>query len=122
MAFTLPSFPLTINIYDNGGGPGGAPRVVTVCNLAYGKRVMTQYWSWGQDIPPSSSVFGLILLPPLTDIRDGFCPGGSDVVEVPAGSGRTYTVDMVDDLGKGFANEHRFAMLCKSGTWPEPIP
>lgn len=81
---------------------------------------MTQYWFWSYD--NVASVFSCLLLPPLTDIQDCFNAGGPDTVEAPAGSGRFYLVDMVDDLGKGFANEHRFALMEKTGTWPSPIP
>jgi hypothetical protein len=78
---------------------------------------------------PSGLTFGgsmQLLLPPLTDIRDNLCLTGSDAVEVPLGSGRWYLVVFVDDFGKGFANEHRGAMIVKppSGAplWPSPIP
>jgi hypothetical protein len=63
-----------------------------------------------------------LLVPAGTDLRDNHNLTGSDVVVVPAGSGRGYFVDQVDDLGKGFANEHRFALLSKAGAWPTPIP
>jgi hypothetical protein len=48
-----------------------------------------------------------------------------DLVEVPAGTGRFYRVQWVDDLGKGFDNEHRFALLLQTNTfspWPIPMP
>ena len=38
-------------------------------------------------------------------------PGGADVVEVPAGTGRYYTVTYVDDVGRNFANEYRVAFI-----------
>jgi len=123
MAFSLPAFPLMANIWRNGNATSNPPDVVSPCNLAYGKRVMTQYWDWGEGPPPvDSAVFSCLLLPPLTDIRDGFNPSAQDTVEVPQGSGRLYQCMFVDDLGKGFANEHRFAMLKKVQFWPEPIP
>jgi hypothetical protein len=122
MGFSLPSFPLTVNIWRFGGGPGDPVDVIAAGNLAYGRRVMTQYWIWGVQDPPHSAVFACLLLPPFTDVQDAFNGVGPDTVEVPAGSGRLYLVDMVDDLGKGFANEHRFAMLSKTGAWPSPIP
>lgn len=83
---------------------------------------MTQWWLWGVQIPYNPSVFGVLLLPPFTDIQDGFNGVGPDTVEIPAGSGRLYLANMVDDLGKGFPNEHRFAMVSKTGAWPTPVP
>jgi hypothetical protein len=71
-------------------------------------------------------------LPAGTDIRDeGVDPGVADCVEVPAGSGRFYLVDYVDDVAKDFPNEYRIAVLVKVGgagffptfpLWPQPIP
>ncbi len=49
-------------------------------------------------------------------------PGGADVVEAPAGSGRLYTVSYVNDSGAGFPNEHRFAVVIKAVPWPAPLP
>jgi len=81
----------------------------------------------------SGSPYGAELLCPKdTDIRDKTCAGGvPDLVEVPIGSGRWYYVFVVDDVGKGFANEYRFAVLGKvqsafgvanAPDWPVPIP
>lgn len=124
MAFTVPSFPLSVQIWSNGVNPVlNPPRLITVGNLAYGKRVTTQYWDWAASGAPG--VFSLLLLPALVDVRDVFSPGGVDTIEVVAGSGRFYLVDLVDDAGKGFSNEHRFAVMHKTdtwGTWPIPIP
>jgi len=67
-----------------------------------------------------------------TDIRDSHCPDGvPDLVEVPVGTGRWYYVFVVDDVGKGFSNEYRYAVLGKvlssygvanAPDWPVPIP
>jgi hypothetical protein len=75
----------------------------------------------------------IILLPPLTDIRSKIASGQSDMVEVPAGSGRWYGAAAVDDIGKGFPNEHRAAFLLQASSylnptvyaglfWPVPMP
>lgn len=64
----------------------------------------------------------LVMLPSATDIRPPNSAGGADKVEMPAGSGRFYQVQFVDDIGKGFPNEHRFAILAQMGVWPTPIP
>ncbi len=128
MAFTLPNFNLTANVWHYatwfGQMPGTipVPDFTTACNLALGKR------------QAGASAFSeWLLLPALTDVRDKrknptLTPQG-DVVEVPAGSGRYYAVVEVDDIGKGFANEHRFAICQMDPTnfpqlplWPEPYP
>lgn len=130
MAFTLPVFNLTCNIYT---GPWltKAFRLSSPCNLARGRRVAQSEGPvlGGSDLENMSMT---VLLPPLTDIRDITIAGPGDVVEVPAGSGRWYGVVIVDDVGKGFANEHRFACIAKlseifgpayaGADWPRPIP
>jgi len=74
-----------------------------------------------------------LLVPPLTDIRDSSCGVNQDVIECPADSRRWYSADGVDDIGKGFDNEHRCVTLAKIGwylpwttygftPWPAPIP
>jgi len=74
-----------------------------------------------------------LLLPALTDVRSGVVAAVPDFVEVPAGSGRWYQVYAVDDIGKGFANEHRIAVILAVSAlvnptayagivWPVPIP
>jgi hypothetical protein len=49
-------------------------------------------------------------------------PGGPDTVEVPAGSKRYYLIEDVEDLGKGFTNEHRIGLLVPLAPWPSPLP
>jgi hypothetical protein len=133
MAFTLPNFNLSVDIYT---GPWltRVLRLSTTGNLAMGKRTAINTLS----IDPIDSTTGLspeLLLPPLTDVRDVASSGANlaDIVEVPAGSGRWYWVTSVDDIGKGFSNEHRCATLLKiwEGVdstrfpglfWPTPIP
>jgi len=74
-----------------------------------------------------------LLLPAGTDIRDPYCGGVGDLVEVPEGTGRWYVVILVDDVGKGFDNEYRLAAITKVSSsvyvndfgfmiWPSPIP
>lgn len=132
MAFTLPTFNLVCGIYS---GPFHSRIVrlpVQVCNLAFGRRVQQS-----SNIDPFqllAYVQPTLLLPPLTDVRDNSGTFRADVIECPSGTGRWYQVIGVDDIGKGFANEHRAAVLQKiydscdgTGTfpglfWPEPIP
>jgi hypothetical protein len=114
---------LTCNIFT--GGVFTTPaRVVSLCNLAWGRRVGSVLTAAGSLTQPASNL--TLLLPAFTDIRDSLCSTGYDGVEVPAGSGRVYNVFLVDDLGKGFPNEHRGALLLKTVNgvlpWPTPIP
>jgi hypothetical protein len=131
MAFTLPTFNLTCNIFSVVGGAHFF-RLDSPCNLAMGRRTALDRSAGEQD----AGILGLtptLLLPPLTDIRDASTMLESDLVEVPAGTGRFYLAVCVDDIGKGFPNEHRAATLNKtwgfagngSGLtvgWPFPIP
>lgn len=124
--YTLPNFNLLCNIFtvQDFTAP---PRVVSPCNLAFGRR--TAMPTVGPD-PVDTYGQGqgsiCLLLPALTDIRDIANNTGPDGVECPAGSGRLYFVVAWDDIGKGFANEHRCAILTKYYTvaqpWPTPSP
>jgi hypothetical protein len=128
MAYTLPVFNVSVNIWHSATYIGNFPTVipppdlVVTCNLALGKRMNN---------PVGMNMW--LLLPAATDIRDGVKavtthPFG-DIVEAPAGSGRYYFVVNVDDAGKGFANEHRVAEITFNLTfmpllpeWPVPFP
>jgi hypothetical protein len=137
MAFTVPTFPILCNIYTGQAYPPGAPRGANVpCNLAYGRRVASPVQD--QTLPSDGYPQGPLahlLVEKGTDIRDRFNNNPSpnaDIVECPAGTGRYYRVEIVDDIGRGFPNEHRFATMQKmSGVnsewvgwpaWPVPIP
>jgi hypothetical protein len=108
--YLLPTFNLTANIwrYSNWNGalpPVGAPDVVSLCNMALGRRGAR-----------SQSVDEMwFLFPKLTDVRlyefvGLILPSGNDAIECPAGSGNYYAVGGVSDAGKGFSNEHRVAI------------
>ncbi len=134
MPITLPTFNLLCDIYT---GPWltKAFRLQSPCNLAWGRRVNTPSIT-GSFVPGGNvNVLMDLLLPPLTDIRccQQANPPVLDVVEVPTGSGRWYGVAAVDDSGKGFANEHRIAVLTPiydaldsvkfaGASWPTPMP
>lgn len=133
MAFTVPEFPLSCNVWRNSHTwQTVPPDVVSDCNLAYGRRVSSS--STDALAANEAGVLMMLLLPPLTDIRDLKCSAVEDLVEVPAGSGRIYRVCDVDDIGKGFPNEHRCALIIGVSTlrepgfvtvvysWPAPIP
>lgn len=123
MAFVLPTFNTTCNIWHLSINVAAPPDEVDIpCQL---RAPSASYIGLLQ--PSASQVVCMcILLPPLTDIRDLNIGGGTstDTVEVPAGTGRYYRVSNVDDIAKGFPNEHRFAILFKvlALPWPTPIP
>lgn len=132
MAFFVPEMPLAVAVYD---GPwlAKAYRFSTVCNLAPGVRT----YPFVEDFDPESQPFLIpttVLFPAHSDIRDWSTGAPSpDILEIPEGSGRWYCVVNVDDLGKGFSNEHRVVIAVKiffalnAGhyfglEWPTPIP
>jgi len=117
MALRLPTFNLGCDIWRAANPTFNPPDVITTCQLRAGNHVYT-----GTDPDQINAPFWEILLPALTDIRDRISPGGADIAEVPAGSGRYYKVQHVDDVAKGFANEYRLAHVSKFGVWPSPIP
>jgi hypothetical protein len=72
-----------------------------------------------------------LLLPLLTDVRGTWNGVVGDLIEVPAGSKRFYAVVGVHDVGKGFPNEYRLALISYSvfgnttlvgGPFPAPVP
>ena len=128
MAFNVPNFNLAVKIWRIGGvgGAYAAPDVVTVVNLSQGKRVMFARTTAGTPAALTEA-----LLPKLTDIRATWNGLGADLVEAPAGSKRFYSVEQVDDVAKGYANEYRLALLIYSvtgnttlagGPYPAPVP
>jgi hypothetical protein len=122
MSYTLPTFNLSVNIWRYPSYPG-VPTLTAMGNLAYSRRTASDLVG-PLPVTPTycyARVMSL-LLPRLTDIRDAASEADGDLVEVPAGSGRVYQVTYVDDIGKGFANEHRIALLYKYPLWPAPIP
>jgi len=120
MPYVLPTFNVAVNVWHGGNAPPAPPDLVTVGNLTPGRRTLTPY-----ALEPAGAQIAAnmhLLLPPATDVRDSKAASGNDLVEVPAGSGRLYDVLFVDDIGFGFANEHRFAQLAGKGPWPVPFP
>lgn len=116
--YTLPTFNLSVNIWRFASITPpvitAPPDVVTVGNLNPGKRV---YGQVAEGFPM------YLLLPKLTDVRWSGQGGNQDWIEVPAGSGRWYETIFVDDVGKGFPNEHRLAIIIQvDATWPLPMP
>lgn len=123
MPFTVPSMPLTCRVFHGKAGgpfPLTNPDLTPPCQLRFpGLR---------------SAVSGtatkitdmLIIVPKGTDIRGPSFGIQADAIECPAGSGRYYVVQMVDDVAKGFSNEYRFALVTwqnnSANGWPVPLP
>ncbi len=114
MAFRLPTFNLTANIFTSRGTPPAKPRLTVACQL--------RCPSTRSILISGDTLSATIDLPKGTDIRDIFNTSGADGVEVPAGTGRIYNVVLVEDVSRGFPNEHRRAWLLKKTPWPTPIP
>jgi hypothetical protein len=119
VSYTLPNFNLTVNVFTFPGTT--VLRLSTQGNLAWGRRVNVAS-TGGTTIVGDPLMTMTVLLPPLTDVRGPLNAPGPDTLEIPAGSGRYYSVFFVDDIGKGFANEHRAAVLQQLIPWPTPIP
>jgi hypothetical protein len=128
MGYRLPTFNLlcTITQPDFPGGtvpPTFPPRITgQACQLTYGRRVQVVSTGGTVNVGVLAMTMNL-LLPPGIDIRGPQDTISHDVVEVPEGSGRWYFVAAVDDIGKGFANEHRTAAIfALAGQWTAPYP
>jgi len=134
MAFSVPAFPITCEVW-NGPWLGKTLRLpAQPCNLALGRRVQQQFLDDPDQVATSGMSLQLaLLLPPLTDLRDPYQGFPQDVIECPSGSGRWYGLLAYDDVGKGFPNEYRLAILVKIGNvidpvqypglfWPTPCP
>jgi len=119
MSFSVPEFPVVCGIWRNGLQFTDPPSLTAPCNVALGRR--TVVLGRNQAFEADAAVVQL-LFPRGTDVRDNTQPGGRDVVEVPLGSGRIYEVEYVNDLGTGFSNEHRVALVQKLIPWPAPLP
>lgn len=146
MAYTVPTFNLPVRIWRDGTAVGNPPDVTTVGNLVAsrpdGDPIPNPAGTTAAQRIVSAGLWGrfiTLLLPKLTDVRPpGLGPGDwGDVIEVPAMTGRYYMTIAVDDVGKGFANEHRYAYMIAmtnvtwrtlfqnagaTADWPVPIP
>jgi hypothetical protein len=120
MPYRVPTFNVLVNIWRATTPLTSPPDVTSLGNLAWGRSVSA---STGipEDLDPDTLVAKL-LLPSSTDVRDSYSPPGADIVEVPAGTLRYYVVKQVDDVGRGFPNQFRFAIITKLAPWPGPIP
>lgn len=116
MAYTVPSFPIPVSVwrFSNWSGvvpPASAPDVIDYCNLVPGRR------QFGEGVNPSSYLlcpFGLDVRFSEAGVFGPWPPVDPDLVEVPTGSGRFYTVADVEFLGLGFPNQHKEAIIVKA--------
>jgi len=120
MPYVIPAMPLVVNVWRNGNPTTNPPDVITIGNLSPGKRVFLGYNPIR--VGAQSQLLMELLIPPRIDVRGPNNAGGADVVECPAGTARFYEVVFVDDIGKGFPNEHRLVIMGQSAGWPNPIP
>jgi hypothetical protein len=111
MPFQAPTFISQVRLWHGGGGGGvyATPDLTFMGTLSVGRRRL---------LPPNVGVPGSfsqlqaeLLCPKLTDIRATWNNILADLVEVPGGSKRFYDVKWVDDVGKGFVNEYRLALI-----------
>jgi hypothetical protein len=119
--FVEPTYNLTCGVWRFGSLTTGPPDLTVMGNLTWGRRVGAPSMSTAAIL--DNAAFTMVLLVPAgSDVRDVYSPPGNDTVEAPLGSGRFYYAAFVDDIGKGFSNEHRAVLLVKLGPWPAPIP
>lgn len=124
--YVEPTYNLSANVWRGNLDPTADPPTLTTdANLAWGKR-------GGPAATGGTGSLGVIatapqlLVPAGTDLRSAEKGApNDDWVEVPAGTGRIYACVYVEDIGKGFSNEHRGALLVSAPDdfpWPFPIP
>lgn len=132
-SFALPVFNISCNIWHGGlthMPPSGVPDLVVNGNLANGRVWHLPVWQRRLPGLGAMSMSSSILFPKGTDVRDVSTTTGPDIIECPAGTGRLYWVTYVDDIARGFGNEHRWVVMQKVWTydafsiyrWPTPIP
>jgi hypothetical protein len=128
MGYKVPTFNITCNIWDHYGAitplpPPSPARLTNVpCQLTWGHRVQVSS-TGGTSTPGILTMSMSLLLAKLTDVRGPQSYAGGDLVEVPAGTGRWYQVVAVDDVGRGFTNEYRCALIfALAGSWAAPYP
>jgi len=109
-SFNLPQFNLEVGIFTSNSYDDG-PNISTVgClrrypsqnNMEQGGSNSQNDYRWMMEI----------LLPALTDVRPPCLNAGLNTfIECPLGARRFYRVLAVDDIAKGYPNEHRFCLV-----------
>lgn len=120
MAYTIPQFPLLVDVFEQTTLGVFVFRMTTVGNLASGRRVFPIFGlSYGNEGVSTGSV---LLVPRDTDIRDARS-GLPDKVVVPNDLGCPYIVWGVSEVGAGFPNHYRRATIVPlSSGWVVPYP
>jgi hypothetical protein len=122
MGFKVPQMPLRVNVWT-AFGPPFTPLPVPRLTCRGQLRVVKQ--ALGTEAGSNNPAGILLLVPAGTDLRPlrGFALGSRDQCEVPAGSGRFYDIDAIEDVAKGFPNEYRVALLAQNTyTGAPPLP
>jgi hypothetical protein len=124
VGYRLPTFNLVVNIWRSTSLVANPPDIVSAANLTFGERTSMMIVGWATTTSAQlrsafAHVLALnqILLPKGTDVRppDALAaPLEGDAIECPAGSGRFYITMTVDDIGRGFPNEHRCAVVVRA--------
>lgn len=149
MGFRVPTFNLFCNVWRNTNDNANPPDLAGLaCCLVNGRSGGSWFVGFAGATAPQVTVSlklakqtMSLLVPKLTDVRPAFLTAADwgDLVECPAGSGRYYWMPWMDDVGKGFANEHRECALVPwdntyqayvtgawslgvTGGWPAPVP
>lgn len=103
--YRLPTFNTTVNLWRSGVDVTDPPDVIFDGNFAWDRRSHSD----GVDPDNLAAYVPLmtLLCPTGTDIRGYIDNAGlPDTAEIPAASGRYYTVHYVDFIGCQFPNEH----------------
>jgi hypothetical protein len=132
MAFTLPTFNVSVNVWDGALDPTVDPPDLTLlANVSLGRRIMlfadANCWFNPENGVALNMFIRIMMVPAGTNIKGrwwNFTAGNSqsDWVEVPAGTGAFYKVLDVADMAKGFANEHRVVAFLPYWDKPLPVP
>jgi len=102
--FVPPTFDLSCNIWRNASLLTAPPDLVSPCQL----RLVKDSFAGVGGVNAGTM---LLCLPKGTDVRPQGSTSFHDQIEAPAGTGRFYNCLAVDDVGKGFPNEYRVALI-----------
>lgn len=114
MPYRLPVFNLSGKVWTGPVmiPPGGAARLTVQCSIRVYKTAFAV-------TTENANACVVIRFPALTDIRPKYGlvqgMGSPDVIECPAGSGRFYEAEALEDVAKGFANEYRLVVVKQLG-------
>lgn len=118
--YVLPVFNVNVAFWRWGNPTTNPPDVLAIGNLSPGRIVSGDKGDDNFGATLGQTMW--LRLPKGTDVQDAKNNFGWDTCECPYTSGRFYNVIIVDDIGGGFPNEHRFAVIAGVATWPTPFP